>query len=275
MVSYPSYFIFIILGAYFHNLGFAIKHGSKESDSSTDEDNLNESSASSSSIQDTGIDITGPLWIPKNYRITCCLGGKPSVEDGQYVRNFTYQVLDYVIEEPSPYSDAESNCRVFHGKYYVPPSAAFTAGFIHAIVSCHCPELGQKQILDRNCRKLPDCKNDGILSVSGRRCLCKDPFFGDSCEKFCDQGRRTRGSDGRDYCNCIPLFRGDECRDAICLHGGREENGRCLCPPQYLGYHCEIDTNKTGIANAGTRYQRFGEQAARCSHAIFLARYLA
>lgn len=71
-----------------------------------------------------------------------------------------------------------------------------------------------------------------------------------------------------DYCNCAPFFKGDECRDLICLNGGREENGRCVCSSQFLGYHCEIDTNRTthsdfnsqSTLNENTRFQRFGDQ---------------
>lgn len=60
----------------------------------------------------------------------------------------------------------------------------------------------------------------------------------------------------------MPFYQGLECREMVCLNGGREDNGRCICPPQYLGYHCEIDTNRTGGGVGGSRFQRFGDQSS-------------
>lgn len=55
-------------------------------------------------------------------------------------------------------------------------------------------ELGMGRALDRSCRRLPACANSGIRSLMDpRRCFCLDPFFGDRCEKVCDQGRRVKG----------------------------------------------------------------------------------
>lgn len=60
----------------------------------------------------------------------------------------------------------------------------------------------------------------------------------------------------------------------VCLNGGRESQGRCICPPQFLGFNCEINTNGTiGIGggggineygrnvNSNSRFQRFGDQS--------------
>jgi hypothetical protein len=49
----------------------------------------------------------------------------------------------------------------------------------------------------------------------------------------------------------------------VCLNGGREEGRRCVCQQQYLGYHCEINTNNTGPG--GSRFQRFGDQVDKIS----------
>jgi hypothetical protein len=89
-------------------------------------------------------------------------------------------------------------------------------------------------------------------------CICPTPFFGDRCEKYCDQGQRLKSHTGKNYCSCVPYYQGEECRDLVCLNGGREENGRCVCLQQYLGYHCEINTNHSGPG--GSRFQRFGDQ---------------
>lgn len=82
-----------------------------------------------------------------------------------------------------------------------------------------------------------------------------------------------RGSDGRDYCQCAPFFHGDECRDAVCLNGGRPspiaEGVNCECPPHFIGFHCEIDANRTqpvtnrhefGGTGSNRFHQRFGQE---------------
>ncbi|RCN39107.1 hypothetical protein ANCCAN_14952 [Ancylostoma caninum] len=43
----------------------------------------------------------------------------------------------------------------------------------------------------------------------------------------------------------------------VCLNGGVEVHGRCTCPPTFVGYHCEVDANRT--IQHGTRFHRFGE----------------
>lgn len=119
----------------------------------------------------------------------------------------------------------------------------------------------------------------------GGQCACIEPFFGELCEKTCDQGqilkslyltinylRTYSGGDGRAYCSCTPFYQGEQCSEMVCLNGGTdcldrihgtrsgvEMNGRCSCPSPYLGYHCEVDSNRS--AHAGSRFQRFGEVA--------------
>lgn len=65
------------------------------------------------------------------------------------------------------------------------------------------------------------------------------------------------GANGRDYCGCVPFYQGEECRDMVCLNGGTEVRRRCRCPPNFLGYHCEIDANRT---SAVSRFHGYGEQ---------------
>ncbi|CAJ0573648.1 unnamed protein product, partial [Mesorhabditis spiculigera] len=62
--------------------------------------------------------------------------------------------------------------------------------------------------------------------------------------------------DGREYCSCVPFYQGEECREMLCLNGGVETDRKCQCPPSFLGYHCEIDANRT---THGNRYGRFGD----------------
>ncbi|EPB66630.1 hypothetical protein ANCCEY_14279 [Ancylostoma ceylanicum] len=65
------------------------------------------------------------------------------------------------------------------------------------------------------------------------------------------------GVDGRSYCSCLPFYQGEQCTDMVCLNGGVEVHGRCTCPPTFVGYHCEVDANRT--IQHGTRFHRFGE----------------
>ncbi|KAL3083144.1 hypothetical protein niasHS_010946 [Heterodera schachtii] len=204
---------------------------------------------------------------PKNFSIVCCMGGVPELVHPDLVSNFTLHSASYVIEDRgiglSVADLASQNCRLFHGSVLLswPLSPLSYAG--HQ-VTCKCPELGMSRTLDRNCRRLPSCLNNGIHSLMDpRRCFCLDPFFGERCEKICDQGRRIKGSDGRDRCSCVPFYRGEECREAICLNGGRlSEGGHCECAPYFLGFHCEIDANRTIPSRAhefgNSRFQRFG-----------------
>lgn len=210
------------------------------------------------------MNISGPIWIQQRYNITCCLGGIPEINDKRYVKNLTSNALDYIIDEDDG-DDITSNCRNFNGKFYISPTHFFEKHLLQHknLITCKCPNVGIDGILDRNCRKLPECKNKGYRAITGsKKCICQKPFFGNTCEKLCDQGQPMKDQNGNDYCSCIPFYQGEECKDIICLHGGKDDgNGKCICPSQFLGYHCEIDTNKTGSNSiTGTRFQRFGDQ---------------
>ncbi|KAI3422097.1 hypothetical protein GPALN_012631 [Globodera pallida] len=209
---------------------------------------------------------------PKNFSIVCCMGGVPELAHPDLLHNFTLHSASYVIEDRGiglSVSDlASQNCRLFHGSVRLPRppgplSTRLELSYSSQIV-CKCPEYGMGRVLDRNCRRLPSCLNNGIHSLMDpRRCFCLDPFFGERCEKICDQGRRMKGPDGRDRCSCVPFYRGEECREAICLNGGRlSAAGHCECAAYFLGFHCEIDANRTIPSRAhefGTsRFQRFG-----------------
>ncbi|VDM55244.1 unnamed protein product [Angiostrongylus costaricensis] len=81
-----------------------------------------------------------------------------------------------------------------------------------------------KDALDRQCRKLAPCKNNGYRSQPlGMLCVCIEPFFGEYCDKICNQGQVLKGVDGRSYCSCLPFYRGERCTEMVCLNGGTKE----------------------------------------------------
>uniref|UniRef100_A0A914UPT9 EGF-like domain-containing protein n=1 Tax=Plectus sambesii TaxID=2011161 RepID=A0A914UPT9_9BILA len=122
-------------------------------------------------------------------------------------------------------------------------------------VKCDCPEIGIS--LDNNCRHLPNCQNGGFRAFSNNlRCSCPEPYFGELCESICDHGERLKSVSGRDYCSCLEFFQGEECRDIVCLNGGTSVKGRCVCLPEFLGYHCENGGNRTV-----NRYDRYDHAA--------------
>ncbi|KAI6189668.1 Protein cueball [Aphelenchoides bicaudatus] len=223
-------------------------------------------SASSHEAKDKGsAETTTPtgkksVWSPEMDQITCCNGGVPTVSEA-LVKNVTIIPSDYTIEERTV-DDVTMNCRDYEVRYLAQRSPALSDSdneFNEEIkLKCKCPDANA-QTLDSNCRRLQNCKNNGFRSsTSHRHCVCPQPFFGERCEKYCDQGQRLKSHTGRDYCSCLPFYQGEECREMVCLNGGREENGRCICLQQFLGYHCEINTNHTGTG--GSRFQRFGDQ---------------
>lgn len=234
----------------------------------------NASEKDASSIDQIGMEF-GPLWLPRSFKITCCLGGQPTPENPQLVRNWTQEVSDYIIDEHYNERTAsmeertvESNCRLFQGSYLLSASALFNFNGLPGIgVMCNCPEAIGGEQLDKSCRRLSPCLNNGYRAFSlNIRCICPEPYFGDYCEKYCDQGQRMKGADGRDYCGCVPFYQGEECREMVCLNGGTEMKQRCLCPPNFLGYHCEIDTNRT---SATSRFQRYGDQEIMQGNELF------
>ncbi|EFO26518.2 hypothetical protein LOAG_01962 [Loa loa] len=209
------------------------------------------------------------LWLPRPFRIICCSDGYPVPENPQIIRNWTHEESDNIIDERygehtissssssnfgSRTRDAaneviDSKCRIYHGSYLLSASALFTFDDFTGIgVVCKCPEVSAHEYLDRSCRRLKPCLNKGHRSFSSNSyCICPEPFFGEQCEKYCDQGQRMRGADGHDYCSCTPFYQGEECRNIVCLNGGTELRRQCLCPPNFLGYHCEIDANRTSV----------------------------
>ncbi|CAI4225055.1 unnamed protein product [Auanema sp. JU1783] len=201
-----------------------------------------------------GVDFLGPLWLPRTYKITCCRGGSPTAENANLITNWTETVLDYAFDEKTETGENQ-HCRVYEGTFLLSATALFNYSFLGYGVQCKCPN---SQIpLDRHCRQLPPCLNNGYRSQSvGGLCACTEPYFGEFCEKMCDQGQTLKGVDGRSYCSCLPFYQGERCTEMVCLNGGVNINGRCSCPPTYLGYHCEVDSNRT-VNNA--RYNRYGE----------------
>ncbi|TKR70206.1 hypothetical protein L596_022258 [Steinernema carpocapsae] len=201
-------------------------------------------------------DALGPLYFPQAYKITCCMGGTPIHESEELVRNWTQHASDYIIDDGS--NEGETNCRAYQGEYLISATAIFRT-LKGSGVRCKCPDTNGQHRLDRFCRKMPPCLNKGTRMFSGSmKCICPEPYFGDRCQKYCDQGQRIKGADGRDYCSCVPFYQGEECRDMVCLNNGTIKNGRCHCPANFLGYHCEIDTRGT----SGSRFQRYGEQGS-------------
>lgn len=225
-----------------------------------------EGSPHSNGSSSSSLSVGGPLWVPRVFKIMCCLGGYPVAENPQLVRNWTQEISDYVVDEhynvqtgSTGERSLEGSCRFFHGSYLLSAEALFHFNDLSGIgVICECPDVPGKDHLDRNCRRLGPCQNNGYHTFSmHRRCMCPEPYFGDYCEKFCDQGQRLKAKDGHDYCACIPFYQGEECKEMVCLNGGTEIKQRCLCLPNYLGYHCEIDTNRT---SGTSRFQRYGDQ---------------
>jgi hypothetical protein len=57
----------------------------------------------------------------------------------------------------------------------------------------------------------------------------------------------------------------------VCMNSGTEDGaGRCVCPQNFLGFHCEIDANKTlqhqyGLSGHSSRFQRFGTDQVKSS----------
>uniref|UniRef100_A0A0K0D1I6 EGF-like domain-containing protein n=1 Tax=Angiostrongylus cantonensis TaxID=6313 RepID=A0A0K0D1I6_ANGCA len=199
------------------------------------------------------VDFIGPNWLPRTYKVTCCRGGEPIAENTKLIKNWTQKSSDYIADEhtPSGYND---HCRVFEGTFMVSATALFNFSFSGYGVQCKCPDT--KDALDRHCRKLAPCKNNGYRSQSlGMLCVCIEPFFGEYCDKICNQGQVLKGVDGRSYCSCLPFYRGERCTEMVCLNGGVEVNGRCTCPRSYAGFHCEIDANRT--TRHEPRYHRF------------------
>ncbi|VDM19416.1 unnamed protein product [Wuchereria bancrofti] len=101
------------------------------------------------------------LWLPRSFRITCCLSGYPVPENPQIIRNWTHEESDYIIDERygerTMSSSSSSNvgsrtrgvakeevinskCRIYRGSYLLSSSALFTFDDFTGIgVACKCP----------------------------------------------------------------------------------------------------------------------------------------
>uniref|UniRef100_A0A0R3Q853 EGF-like domain-containing protein n=1 Tax=Brugia timori TaxID=42155 RepID=A0A0R3Q853_9BILA len=157
------------------------------------------------------------------------LSGYPVPENPKIIRNWTHEESDYITDERVAKEEViNSKCRIYRGTYLLSSSALFTFDDFTGIgVACKCPA---HEYLDRNCRRLKPCLNNGHRSFdSSLYCICPKPYFGEQCEKYCDQGQRMTGADGRDYCSCTPFYQGEECRNIVCLNGGTELRHQCLC----------------------------------------------
>uniref|UniRef100_A0A914KV41 EGF-like domain-containing protein n=1 Tax=Meloidogyne incognita TaxID=6306 RepID=A0A914KV41_MELIC len=190
----------------------------------------------------------------KRFQIVCCMDGIPQLSHPELVRNFKIdKSMSYIIAGHKDYGqsvnlNSDENCRLFKGSFMLPQSIfGIPVELSYAShVICRCPELALGHALDRSCRRLPKCQNNGFRSLlDPRRCFCLEPFFGERCEKFCDRGRRVHGPDGIDYCSCTSFYRGEECKEPICLNGGRPLLDGCVCKPHFFGPHCEFDGNLT------------------------------
>ncbi|EYC19258.1 hypothetical protein Y032_0025g1273 [Ancylostoma ceylanicum] len=217
--------------------------------------NANADNGASRQAPRPGIDFIGPLWLPRTYKVTCCRGGQPMAENAELITNWTQKASDYAVDEHA-LDGGDDHCRVFEGTFLLSASALFNFSFTGYGVQCKCPD--HTDALDRHCRRLAPCQNNGYRSQSlGMMCACTEPYFGEFCDKICDQGQVLKGVDGRSYCSCLPFYQGEQCTDMVCLNGGVEVHGRCTCPPTFVGYHCEVDANRT--IQHGTRFHRFGE----------------
>ncbi|EFP11343.1 hypothetical protein CRE_30909 [Caenorhabditis remanei] len=213
-----------------------------------------------------GVDFLGPLWLSRTYKITCCRRGTPVAENPHLVSNWTETASDYAVDEKLIGTEQDDHCRVFQGTFLLSAAALYNSTFISYGVQCKCPDAEEQQ-LDQHCRQLPACQNGGYRSQSmGRRCSCPQPYFGEYCEKLCDQGQVLVGIDGHNYCSCLPFYQGETCSDLVCLNGGHEFRGRCSCPHNFVGYHCEIDTNKT---KSNSRYTKYGPQSSSENGELF------
>jgi hypothetical protein len=152
------------------------------------------------------------VWAPEMDQITCCNEGKPTISENSNVRNFTILPSDYTIEERTV-DDITMNCRDYEVRYMAQRTSELSDSDIEfdaeIKLKCKCAETSPPHTLDSNCRRLLSCKNNGFRSPNApHHCVCPQPFFGERCEKYCDQGQRLKSHNGRDYCSCVPFYQG-------------------------------------------------------------------
>uniref|UniRef100_A0A0N4ZSX8 EGF-like domain-containing protein n=1 Tax=Parastrongyloides trichosuri TaxID=131310 RepID=A0A0N4ZSX8_PARTI len=197
-----------------------------------------------------------------SFTIKCCNGGYPIPINSSIQQNFIHSEADYEIEEIDLHdtNKKESNveCKLYNGNFTIKKSIFIQSNTLNLFnVSCKCKtsSVYPEVVLDSSCLELPKCLNHGYRSFhSNNRCKCPQPYFGKICEKKCVQGSLYKDQYGNDICNCLPYYQGSECTEIICLNGGTRIHDRCSCQNQFLGYHCEIDTNRTVINPRTTRY---------------------
>ncbi|PAV88951.1 hypothetical protein WR25_24385 [Diploscapter pachys] len=100
-------------------------------------------------------------------------------------------------------------------------------------------------------------KDDGCRLFEGSFLLSATALYNSSYTAGYGVKCKCPGTDGHKYCGCLPFYQGQECNRMVCLNGGIEVTNRCQCPQYFLGYHCEIDTNRT--MHQTPRFTRYPE----------------
>ncbi|PAV75949.1 hypothetical protein WR25_13187 [Diploscapter pachys] len=100
-------------------------------------------------------------------------------------------------------------------------------------------------------------KDDGCRLFEGSFLLSATALYNSSYTAGYGVKCKCPGTDGHKYCSCLPFYQGQECNRMVCLNGGIEVTNRCQCPQYFLGYHCEIDTNRT--MHQTPRFTRYPE----------------
>uniref|UniRef100_A0A1I7Z5B7 EGF-like domain-containing protein n=1 Tax=Steinernema glaseri TaxID=37863 RepID=A0A1I7Z5B7_9BILA len=107
-------------------------------------------------------------------------------------------------------------------------------------------------------------------------CPCPPSYFGERCEKYCDNGILVTSVGGTQFCSCVLDYYGEECKDITCLNNGTKNKltGRCDCTSNFMGYRCE--TNITNmIKSTFTHYHLNDSQSPvrDISHKIYGAMF--
>ncbi|GFR17671.1 hypothetical protein TNCT_30721 [Trichonephila clavata] len=111
------------------------------------------------------------------------------------------------------------------------------------------------------CSEKP-CKNGGTCYTVNEKykCVCKHPYFGDTCEEDpctgdrCKNGGTCHVSGHIFNCVCRAPFSGVTCEENVCtdnpcLNGGTcyldGNSFKCKCRRPYFGEKCDKETNMT------------------------------